>query len=640
VALALAAIHLFVVFAILAISVAWGSRMLEGLRLQADSDLESLLFAAGFAVVSLEIILFGLAAAGWLRFGSAVAVLALMGVTAGRGWLDTWTLVRLLVKKARSALKSWTDRGMAVAVAAFLAVEALLAMAPLSGSDAMHYHFTVPLLEEGHRLLPIFWLTHSFFTGQGHLLISLGLALGSDRISLGLIYLGGLLAVGTVFALAQHLMPIRWAWVATLAFVATPLVFWQVGTSGSPDIWMSFFIPLAVLAAARAAGVPLSAEANPGLAPSANRWLLVAGFFAGAAAGVKYTGWIIPLGLAAWALAARRPVRMVAGTILASLAAGIWPLARNWVWTGDPVFPFLSNWFSPRLANSFALTAIQSLTSAEAFGRDLPHLVRFPFALVLQGDRYGLGQYFGPLVLAFAPLLIVARWGKPAARVAAIFWVLTFVPVLLLNQMGRFLLPVYPLALVLAFSGVAAAAERRWRIIVTGCVATAVVFLTFSAGADALYAKSFLPVVLGTETQEAFLQRMAPDYRVDEFIESTLRSEMDRADGGRVMVFYRHLYYLRVPFVEGAPEYSWLMNPSALNDPHVMFALLSRLDVRWIVRTEEYPETLDSVLSEMERTGQLMPMASAEIENLTGASRIYRQTENLHVLVLKVNDVR
>ena len=639
-ALALAAVHLLVVFAILAISVAWGGRMLERLGLQAESDLESVLFAAGFAVVSLEIVLFGLAAAGWLRFGSAIAVLALMGATAGRGWLGTWTLVRSLVTKAGRALEPWVDRGMAVAVAAFLAIEALLAMAPLSGSDAMHYHFTVPLLEEGHRLLPIFWLTHSFFTGQGHLLISLGLALGGDRISLGLIYLGGLLAAGAVFALAQQLMPTRWALLATLTFVATPIVFWQMGTSGAPDMWMVFLVPLTALAAARGASERSSAARDAGEAASADRWLLLAGYFAGGAAGVKYTGWIIPLGLVAYVVAARRPFKIAAGAGFASLVAGVWPLARNWVWTGDPVFPFLSNWFSPKLANPYGLAAIKSVTSTEAFGRGLPHLAKFPFALVLEGDRYGLGQYFGPLVLAFAPLLILARWEKPAARVAGLFWGLTFVSVLFLNQMGRFLLPVYPLALVLAFSGVATVIERRWRIIAGGCMATATVFLMFSAGADALYAKSFLPVVLGMETEETFLERMAPDYRIDEFIESSVASEIDREDSGRAMVFYRHLYYLRVPFVEGAPENSWLMNPSALNDPRVMLALLSRLDVRWIVKTDEYPEGLQAVFSQMESADQLTPIASADIENLTGASRIYRQTEKVHVVVLRVNDVK
>jgi hypothetical protein len=115
-------------------------------------------------------------------------------------------------------------------IAGFLAIGALAAMAPLTGSDAMHYHFTAPLLEQGRPLAPIYWMVHSFFIGQAHLLISLGLALGSDRISLGLIYLGGVLAAGALFAISRQLMTKGWASIAVLIFLATPLVFWQMST--------------------------------------------------------------------------------------------------------------------------------------------------------------------------------------------------------------------------------------------------------------------------------------------------------------------------------------------------------------------------------------------------------------------------
>jgi hypothetical protein len=644
--LVLGAARLLVVFLIFLVSVAWGGRMLGLLGLRTESHLESVLFAAGFSVASLEIVLFGLAMAGWLRFESAVALLALMALSAGRsGWRDTWITARALVEKAHSALDTWPDLALALVIAGFLSLEALLAMAPLTGSDAMHYHFTMPLLEAGHRMVAIFWLTHSFFPGQAHLLISLGLALGSDRVALGLIYLGGLLSSGALFALALRLMPLRWVLTATLTYVAAPMVFWQTSTSGSPDMWMVFFIPLAALAAARAAGDLSRTPGLPVPVPSArlsdaDRWLLLAGFFAGAAAGVKYTGWIIPAALVAYILVVRRSLAVAIGAGFASLAAGIWPLLRNWLWTGDPVFPFLTPLLAPKLSNAYGLAAIKSVTSTEAFGRDLQHLLKFPFALVLHGENYGLGQYFGPLVLAFAPLLILARWRQPVARVAALFWGATSLSILFVNQMGRFLLPVYPLALALVFSGVATGAHKRWRAVTAGCAASAALFVMFSAGADALYARSFLPVVLGFETEESFLRRMAPDYAIDEFIARTLEPELQNAQGGRVMVFYRHLYYLRVPFVEGAPETSWLMNPASLRDPQTMLALLSRLDVRWIVKTEEYPENLAPVFTQMERDAQLEPIAAADIENLTGASRIYRQTENVHVVILRVNDTR
>src|SRR5260370_36309074 len=117
----------------------------------------------------------------------------------------------------------------------------------------------------------------------------------------------------------------RWASIAVLIFLATPLVFWQMSTSGSTDMWMALYVALATLAAAR------SSSAN------ATRWFILAGFFAGAAAGVKYTGWIIPITLVGYVLFAGRSLKTAILSGLAALAAGVRALARNWYWTWGPV---------------------------------------------------------------------------------------------------------------------------------------------------------------------------------------------------------------------------------------------------------------------------------------------------------------
>ena len=160
--------------------------------------------------------------------------------------------MRRLILALRDSVGMILDRIVVILIALTLSLEALLAMAPLTGSDAMHYHFTAPLLEQGKPLAPIFWLMQSFYAGQAHLLISLGLALGSDRISLGLVYLGGLLGAAALFAISRQLMPLRWAWITVLVFISAPIVYWQTSTSGSPDMWMAFFVTISALAASRA----------------------------------------------------------------------------------------------------------------------------------------------------------------------------------------------------------------------------------------------------------------------------------------------------------------------------------------------------------------------------------------------------
>jgi Dolichyl-phosphate-mannose-protein mannosyltransferase len=626
VTLLFAVLHLLVVLLIFLIASAWGLRVLQLLELAAGGHLESLLFAAGLSFAALEVVLFFLSFAGWLSFAAGIALLIAMAATAGRAWMQLWVLVGALFGAARRSALLLSERLVLFLIVGFLAIGALAAMAPLTGSDAMHYHFTAPLLEQGRPLAPIYWMVHSFFIGQAHLLISLGLALGSDRISLGLIYLGGVLAAGALLALSRQLMTKRWASVAVLIFLATPLVFWQMSTSGSPDMWMAFYVALAALAAARAS------------APGSTRWFVLAGFFAGAAAGVKYTGWIIPPALVAYILIASRSLKTTITSGIAALVAGIWPLARNWYWTGDPVFPFLTATLTPARVNTYALGWIRADTGAGRVVRDLPHILGYPFTMVLKGASHGFGQYFGPIVLAFAPLLLIARWKNPAAKVAGVFWGAMFLSNVWSSQMGRFLLPVYALSLALVLSGVSAVAERGFRAAAGACVVTIFAFLAFTGMSDAVYARDFLPVVFGIQTEDAFLERMAPDYYTVEFINRTLSPQVEASHDTRVMVFFRHLYYIRVPFVDGSPEYSWLMDPARYNDPDKLLAHLREMNVRWVVKSAEYPKVLAPAFSALEQQGKLVAIATTDVENLTGTGRIYGQRQKIRVVLLEVHE--
>ncbi len=119
-------------------------------------------------------------------------------------------------------------------------VEFLTSIAPLTGSDALHYHFTTQklILEQGFH--PIFSIAHSFLCGQSHLLILFGLALGSEKFAMGTIFLGGLLTAFALACLAARWAPRGLVEAITLLFLLTPVIFWQVSSSGAPDIWMAF----------------------------------------------------------------------------------------------------------------------------------------------------------------------------------------------------------------------------------------------------------------------------------------------------------------------------------------------------------------------------------------------------------------
>jgi len=610
---------LLTVFMLGCLALACGTRMLGWLGLSGKMGLEEELYAAGFFFVVLEVLLFILSLFGWLRPIVVWIVLAGAALIAGKAWRQPLRLAAALVRRLRWAIRSPLILAIAILIIGCTLLDAFLAMAPLTGSDAMLYHFTAPMLEVGKRWEPLYWLTFSFYTGLGHILIQLGMTLGSDRISTGLIYLTGLMTAGGLFVLTRRIASEGWAWLAVLTFLLTPMVYWQIGTSGCPDIWMAFYTTLVVLAAAR------------GIERGGQNWWCLAGIFAGAVAGVKYTAWSVPAALVLCSFVATRSLRRSVACGVCSLVAGILPLVRNAWWSNDPFFPFLSRWLNPQQFNSYTLDTVLANLQPTDTDRTPLGLLKYPFVFPLQWNAYGgFGHSWGPLVLAFAPLLVFSVRRKPLSMAAILVWAVVLLTNELTAQQPRYLLAAFPLALALVFAGAAEALQRGWRLVRVAVIVSLLSFLTFGVCSEALYARDFLPVAVGMEKQEVFLQRMAPDYPAVAFINRSL----DRGEG-RVMVFLRYTYYLRVPFEMGDPSVSWLMNPDKLAEPSLMLRFLRQENLRWIVKVADYPQPFAPTLQMLEREGKLRPVASTDVPIFTGF-RLYRQKGRARVVILEV----
>ncbi len=601
------------------IAAAFGSRALAIFRYKTCQPLDTLLFAFGIGFAALQLLAGIMAFVAGLTAVSAAALLAAMGLSGGSGWKTFFLLCKEVFADLATLFKSGIARAIGVCILFFAALEALLAMAPLTGSDAMHYHFTAPLLQMGRPEQPVFWLTHSFLTGLGHEMIALGLALGGDRLALLLIFTCGCMTAAALLQLARRWMPAEWALAAVLAFLMAPMVFWQISTAGSPDIWMGFYALLAVLAVGEIEG------------PESHRWIVLAGVYAGAAASIKYTGWILPGVIVLWILWQRKTVGWATLCAGASLVAGVFPLLRNWIWTGDPFFPFLTRWAGKVAMNSFALSSLQADVHSAAFSYHPLNVLYFLATMGVMGPRYGVGNYFGPLVLSFLPLLFFCNWKLPLVRLSGVLWLVMLVANALTTQMARFLLPAFPVALALVFCGAAAASRSGERTIRAGCAVAIALFLLFCVAADSLYARDFVRVSLGRESRDAFLRRMAPDYQAAMFVNSSVAGRP-----GKVLVFFRHLYYLRVPFVNGDPATSWSVNAELLNTPQALLAFLKENDIRWVVKSPDYPEALETIAVECEAQGKLVPEARTEVELFLGNSRTQSNRSRAQATLLRV----
>ncbi|MGB9465919.1 MAG: DUF1420 family protein, partial [Candidatus Acidiferrum sp.] len=414
-----------------------------------------------------------------------------------------------------------------------LLIEGMAAMAPLTGSDALHYHFTAPLLILRSGFHPNFFLSHSFFCGQSHLLILMGLAIGSTQFAMGLIFLGGLLAAAACACLMRRWANVPWAWTAALVFLLTPVVFWQISAAGAPDLWMAFFATTGILVMSRAKELPRPAHA------------LLTGVLAGGVAGAKYTGCLIAASMAAAYFWEARSIIRRLFFLSGSLCAGIWPYARNFVWTGDPMFPFLTQWFTPDKLNAYGLASYRADTGAGAH-TNLWMILKFVFFAGIDSQHPGFWQFLGPIIIAFAPLLILAVRRDATWRSALIVWMPSALGIGWSSGMTRFLPPILPVALAAVLAGAAQLAAAGWRAARYVSLASIGGFLFFGAASMLYYDRPALAAAAGFVSREEYLLQRAPEYEKVRFINEVLAA---KEAGGKTLVFVRHVFYLRVPFL-------------------------------------------------------------------------------------------
>ena len=595
-----------------------GHRILKVARLKLESALIDLLYCIAAGVIAYETVVAILEFVGRPRLVVRL-VLGVLFLTGALGSFDVLQILAGLVRRIRRGSRS---EHLLTATTCFVALFAgIAAVAPLTGSDALHYHFTSPLLVLRDGFVPRFDLVHSFFTGQGHLLILTGLALHSEKLSLALIFVGGALAAAAGACLARQWLSREWAWLCALSFLLTPVVFWQMSTAGAPDIWMAFFATTGVLVVSQIRGqrrVTLT---------------ILAGALAGALAGSKYTGCFFAAALMVAFLAEARSLRRLGLFLGAALAIGIWPYARNALWTHDPVFPFLLHWFAPEKMNSFTLASVLADTGASG-PRSISHALLFPLFAGVDHAHIGLWQFFGPLPFAFALLIVLAWRNSPLWRAATIVWLASSMLVAISSGMLRFLLPVFPIALAMALAGAACLHRSDWRLARAFSLVSIGTLLVFCIGGVLLYGRSAAEASVGLLSRERYLKQRAPDYETVSFINESLALPGSEST---TLVFLQHLYYLRIPFVSGNPNHSWNIDPKRDASRERWDALLRAKRVRWVVRAPDYPPVIAPPLGQLESEGRLVPVYRTDVSAFDGM-RLFGARKIIPVVILRVKE--
>ncbi|HVJ79829.1 MAG TPA: hypothetical protein VNC50_02070, partial [Planctomycetia bacterium] len=244
-------------------------------------------------------------------------------------------------------------------------------------------------------------------------------------------------------ALTANLFGLRAGWIAFFLYATTPWIF-RLAAIPYVEGATLYYLAAGLLAAR------LGQQAVGGAA-------FVAGAMAGCAASCKYTNilMVVPP-LAVLTIAATGRQSWLRATLAFGLGAalmfGPW-LARNAVWTGNPVYPLAYSVFGG--SNWSAEKAAKFAAGHRSTHFDWPSLQRYLIEIPLESD------WQSGLVFAFVPLVLLATGRKKVAAWLCLlvvyeffcFWIGT-------HRLDRFWLPLLVPAIALSAEGLANA--RGW----------------------------------------------------------------------------------------------------------------------------------------------------------------------------------
>lgn len=391
----------------------------------------------GLAVLGPLLLLLGFL--GLLSRGPLLLLLAVVHLAGLGAWREIVGETRDWLGDRRG--RWWTALRLSVASAPFF----LLALYPPTAFDETLYHlpFAAAFVRTGGvPFLPE--LRYPVFPQLQETLCAAVLALTGQDVTIHLVQF---LAAGTTAALlvswGSRLFTPSAGWVAAALFLGYPMVAY-LAVTGYVDVGVALFATAGLYALQR-----WREEGRGG-------WLVLAGVFAGSAAGVKYLGLFFAAAIGLEVLLAAPRKEKVRALLLFSLVAlavlAPW-YGRILFYTGNPLFPFFSHLLGD--------TPWEMGMPGPGLSERLMDLPALPWDVLANREKVGWQPPFSPAFLLGIPFLVTGAIRDPRLRRLVVLAVVYVLAVLVLPPDVRYLTPILPLlSLVLAVE--LTVLGRRW----------------------------------------------------------------------------------------------------------------------------------------------------------------------------------
>jgi len=181
-------------------------------------------------------------------------------------------------------------------------------------------------------------------------------------------------------------------------------------------------------------------------------WLYLAGFATGMAAGTKYTALMYVLLYAVWIAYEGRNIRYVITFICLVIVFGSPWYIRNFILSGNPVFPFGEGIFgySWLWDRNDTLHQYHDLLKAHGTPRTILSFLILPWNLVMHQEKFMDDGGISIGMLAMFPSIFLMKRFNPFQRKLCVFVCVTTIIWFFSTQILRYLLPLFPVMCLLS----------------------------------------------------------------------------------------------------------------------------------------------------------------------------------------------
>jgi Dolichyl-phosphate-mannose-protein mannosyltransferase len=434
--------HYIATSLIVLLAYVFGRRLTLGVRY--SSVLEQASFSVTLGLGLIIYIVLGLGLCGLLYPVYVVIVLFAGFLASHRVWLFWPGRLRMVFKGQNRRAILWT----AALVLLFVPL-LLLPLYPPTAWDSTMYHLaSAKSYVQNHAMVFTPYLRYPVFPQNNQMLFTLAILLHDDIWAQLIEFTMMAALTAAVISFGLRVFSARAGVWAAAILLESPVVI-VLGSIAYIDMGLMLFTTMTVYAAWNY------------LESRDRHWIVLAGVFTGLAMGTKYPGMFFLLVLGAIALYTvlrrRREVVPLLAIALAILVFAPW-LARNFYYSGNPLFPFFSHLFG-EMPGMPEESRILEAVGSYGVGQDLKALILLPWNLFVNWRSFGSRVSGLPFVVPHL-LFILGIAPKKTGWLLAIgvaftlYWFFT-------AQEIRYLMPAVPL-LSLAAAAALDSLLDRW----------------------------------------------------------------------------------------------------------------------------------------------------------------------------------